>query len=492
MSSPNFYLTTSHAGGVLKWSIKIMTIREFLAMVHNVDVDPIHNRPAVFNYTKESLSARHPTKRQSIIGAIMRGIDISEIKLNLRTEKERLNYSQLYESIDGSNRMRSIVGFYTNDFPTNVFANPEIGNKTFAELSEKQKEAFLNYKLRVVVYERLLPEEKLGLWITTNTLTPLNEQEKLNGAGDHPLANMIRELARRFNYKNSTTNCHPLFDIRIRPKEGDMIGEHLTFVPTRLSYDRFVARIAVCAYNGSQPTNCDDVDIRRLYFDKTITPAVANTLRKKIVECLNFILKIAEEKKAAMKVKLTEDECIMLMRLWCSYKKDYGTFSIEKYHDYYTAFRRAWIRFNKDTDDKYALKDIPSYDKKAKENRARWAMFKDNHNKGGKNRWLDNIEWIENRYLSRQILTMNGILVRKSKRKTLPRDQRDQMLLNKQKGKCGVQNMPLNLIDAHAAHIVPLSKGGTNDPSNIMMVSAKHNRDMGTMNLNTYKKTLHI
>ena len=40
-------------------------------------------------------------------------------------------------------------------------------------------------------------------------------------------------------------------------------------------------------------------------------------------------------------------------------------------------------------------------------------------------------------------------------------------LLKRYKGKCGICNKPLNLIDVTIDHIKPLSKGGTNAHSNI-------------------------
>ena len=43
--------------------------------------------------------------------------------------------------------------------------------------------------------------------------------------------------------------------------------------------------------------------------------------------------------------------------------------------------------------------------------------------------------------------------------------------------------------DAHAAHIVAHAKGGKTVYSNLAMVRACYNIDMGTMDLNTYKET---
>jgi 5-methylcytosine-specific restriction endonuclease McrA len=152
---------------------------------------------------------------------------------------------------------------------------------------------------------------------------------------------------------------------------------------------------------------------------------------------------------------------------------------------YYDQFRLAWIRFHKDTDDVYALQLLNGYDN-SKEKRNRFAMFKDNHGKGSVNRWLDNIKWIENRFMDCDTLIEDGILVVKQSRKTLTKELREQ-ILQSQDNKCYIDGKPLKFKDAHAAHIVPLDEGGSNDRGNIRMVRAEHNTRMGTMNLEDYK-----
>jgi hypothetical protein len=321
------------------------------------------------------------------------------------------------------------------------------------------------------------------LWATANNFTALNHQEQCNGVGDTPLANFIRNLAR--GDKNNGIMPHDLFKLD-KGKKGDVIGAKLTVPPNRLTYDRLVARIATVIYNGSKPCNVDDIDIEQMYFDATITQDRADAMEKKVVEVLDFILKMANFKLDDIGTKLTIEECIMLYRLWFSYQEDYESFKINKMWDYYSMFRKAWIRFHKDTDDDYALELIDAYDNK-KEKRNRFAMFKENIGKGGVDRWLDGIEWIENLYLSRKSLIDRGIITVKESRKTLSKDLREQ-ILHSQKDVCYIDGKPLKFKDAHAAHIVPLDEGGSNDRRNIRMVRAEHNTRMGTMHLEDYKK----
>ena len=476
-------MSTTYDRDPMVWEVKIISIREFLEMVSDIDTLPIHQRVEVQNNKDEDEKTRIASKRQGIISSIFKGTDIGEIKINERTSAERLKFGQRYESIDGGHRKRTILGFKTNQFGTNPYENKNIGFKKFAELDEEQREQFMDYKIRLIVYKQLTPSQKAMLWATSNNFTPLNHQEQVNGVGDTPIANLIRNFARN-GHSSSKTLCHKLFKTSYR-KSGDVLGDYVTFTPNRLTYDRLVARIASIVYNGSKPCNCDDVDIEKMYYDNTITEDQAASIKRKTEDVLDFLYEMAYFKSYDVNAKMTENECIMLIRLWFSYQNDYESFKINKIKDYYDHFRKAWIRFNKDTDDDYALELIDAYDNK-KEKRMRFTMFKDNHGKGSVNRWEDNIKWIEDMYLTRENLILNGIITIKEKRKTLTKELREQ-ILHGQKNKCYIDGKTLKFKDAHAAHIVPLAEGGSNDRSNIRMVRAEHNTRMGTMHLEDYK-----
>lgn len=477
---------SNYARKEMEWNSITITLKEFIDnWLRDIDTLPIHQRIDVVNYKSEPERKRVASKRQGIIGSIFKGTDISEIKINERTAEERKKFPQKYESIDGGNRKRAIALFVdaSNGFPVNSYENPEIGYKRFSELTTEQKNMFYDYKIRLVVFRNLNPEQKAMLWMTTNNSTPVNHQEGLNGMGDTPIANLVRELAR--TERSTKTHCHDLFDTKIGV-QGDVLGEWLTFSPTRLTYDRLVARIATIVYNGSKPVNCDDIDIEKMYYDKNITEKEATVIRNKTVKCLDFLYHMAVQKKLETKTaKMTEDECIMLMRLWFSYCEAYENFTID-YDRYYDQWRRSWTRFIKNTNDDYGSQLIKTYDKNSNEKRERWALFKDNHGKGGVDRWLDNIKWIENRYLDRDGLIKSGILTVKKNRKTLPIELREQILIS-QNNKCYIDGKRLILKEAHAAHVVALADGGNNDKTNIRMVRAEHNMRMGTMNVDDYK-----
>ena len=55
-----------------------------------------------------------------------------------------------------------------------------------------------------------------------------------------------------------------------------------------------------------------------------------------------------------------------------------------------------------------------------------------------------------------------------------------------QKFRCAIDGKVLKWKDAHAAHIIAHSKGGQTQFSNLAMVRAVYNLEMGSMNLNDY------
>ena len=82
----------------------------------------------------------------------------------------------------------------------------------------------------------------------------------------------------------------------------------------------------------------------------------------------------------------------------------------------------------------------------------------------------------------------SNVILQDPKRSYTHKEKTDQLAL--QDYKCGVDGLDLNYEDAEAAHIISHHHGGQSTRDNMVMVRKSHNRDMGTMNLNDYKRTL--
>lgn len=461
-----------------------MTVREFIQnWLPEIDCLPVHQRIDVFNYGIETVKKKSPSKRQAIVGSVFKGIDIGEIKLNQRTMKERDKFAEKFESIDGGNRKRAIRDFYRNKFPLNVNYNPDIGSKFFRELTDEEKEVFYSFKMRLVVYKELSPVMKAMIWETTNNSTPVNHQEGLNGMGDTPVANGIRQLAR--TDLRLGTRCHSLFETKAA-SDGKIIGENLSFDPVRLTYDRLVARVWTMVHQGEKPGVCDDSTIEDLYNDSSIDDVKAKIMEKKSIECLDFIHYMADKKKAIRKSKLTEDEFIILMRIHFTYKARWKKFEIRDQYEWFDRFSSAYAQFHKKNPSEFGAQMIRTYDKNSIEKKMRAALFMDNLSKGDLRRWEDSVAWMEKYFLTPEDLLDEGIIIVKDTRRSFSKHDRE-MQLAKQRGRCYIDGEQLSWDDAEAAHIVSHADGGKSDAMNMVMVRNTHNRAMGTMNVEDYK-----
>jgi len=80
----------------------------------------------------------------------------------------------------------------------------------------------------------------------------------------------------------------------------------------------------------------------------------------------------------------------------------------------------------------------------------------------------------------------NHITILDKKRNYYVKEKENQ--LSKQKFICYVDELPLTLAESEAAHIIAHSLGGKTVIENLVMVRKIHNKNMGTMNVEEYKK----
>lgn len=471
------------------WTTYDITIREFLEVWYpNIDCNPVHQRINVENSGVESKSREKPSKRQGIIGAIFSGSDISEIKINERTDEERESHIHPYESIDGGHRKRAIAEFKQGVFAVNAAANPDIGFKKWSQLSKKQQTDFLDHRIRLVVYKHLDPEQKALVFQTTNNSTPVNHQEMLNGYGEIPIANAIRETARWIG-ADIANDPHDIFEIRVS-KDEKIIGVNLSFDPTRLSYDRLVARLFyIVLYGKELPVACDDGELENMYKDRSITTSVTDTAQVRVNKCLDFIKMFGNTKRARLKgnSKIRLEEFVTLYRLYFIYQERWGDFrvgyKIQHWENFYEQFSQAFAQFNKNDPSAYGLEVVHGN----KKHQLRFDVFNKNHgvHKSAKN-WRENIEWLEENFMDPDWLIHQGIIVRLSKKRTFSRTEREHAII-KQGFKDPIDGSDLNLENSHGGHKVAHARGGSSDIDNLVVLTKKNNWEQGIEDFETFK-----
>lgn len=300
------------------------SIEEFIDIT-NIDTDPAHQRPQIPDINKS----------KGIIGAILNGIDTGEIKLN-----KILSENEEFEVIDGSNRLRSIKQFYENGF--------SVSGLTFNDLSDDEKDIFLKYQLRFIVYIDLSPEQKAEQFLSTNTSTPVNFPEKMNSYGVIPLANLIREAVRDIP-STEDSFMHSLFECWQTPS-GNISYSNLDFTNARLYMDDQMARITYLNNESEGLVPHGDDVIERMYQDHDkFSDDDIRLIGKKNKLVLDFLKKCAIQRGFYFKKGLTKGEFVCLYRLYFHLTKildEKGKkLKINDYGKFYLAFREAFDKF---------------------------------------------------------------------------------------------------------------------------------------------------
>lgn len=133
------------------------------------------------------------TQKKKLVDSVLRGYPIPLIYFHHIRQAAAKLVSQRYEVIDGQQRINALSDFHDGAFklldpikdekearfPDFVKKQPcPWARKSFQELSQKQKENFLNTTLRMVQIETHDPNEARDLFVRLQSGMPLNSQEK--------------------------------------------------------------------------------------------------------------------------------------------------------------------------------------------------------------------------------------------------------------------------------------------------------------------------
>lgn len=477
-----------------KKNLNVITIKEFYEnYMHLIQLDPIEQRVDVQKIKNERKNQGKESKRQGIIGAIFDGLDFSEIFLYKLSNNDRKIYTLEFpdvESIlphkvcDGGHRARSLRDFKANKFPTHK--NSFIGSKYYSELTISERQFFENYELRFVIFESPSPMFLGAQFKQTSQTTPLNHQEVMNARGVSVfVSNPIRSLARELGEGINNTP-HEVFRIQSVSKDKTT-AVYLSTGPQRLSYDRLVARIFYLVLNGEKPNACDDDQIESMYNDSELSKELVTNATPKVIACLDFILGMAKAKikDRDWRSKLNIEEWNAIMRLYFSWQER-CTFSVKQvnYDDLWQLFSKSYSQFHKNGG-RFATDLVQN-------GKPRWSeFFVRLRTHKNVNLWHDTVDWLEHKYLSYNSLIENKILTLKNAKG--PRDFPIEMVLRRweENGRVDeVDGKPLKFKDAEGGHRIAYSNGGKTVYENLVVISKFHNRKMGSISFDDYKKTL--
>lgn len=452
------------------WKLEILPMDQFLKMSTMIDTDPIGQRPSVeYSHTGTD---KTPSKSQGIIASILYGADIGEISIVRNAAGEVYPF----ESIDGGNRKRAIIAFINNKFRIHKSV-PVVGGMYFSELSKELRNAFLAYKVRLVIYSTMSNFQKGMTFRQRNYSTSVNHQEMLNSYGRTAVACFVRNTVRVVPRENN--EVHDLFDHTISA-DGTPRYKYLSFANKRLDHDERVARILYLIWNGEKLDVCDKAQLEELY-NEQISEEELRPLANKATQCLDFMYNVAVARKRLKNGGLSQSEFTMLMRLWFFFREKYGNFKLEDPVSFYKNFDKAMLRFTSREEKKLLKEEI----KDGKDVRLIHEAFKGYMTvHTSKRKAIDSCKWLTEK-AKFDPLNDGSISALDTKRFFSNTDIAEK--LAEQDYKCWVSGEDLTMKTAQGAHIVPYSKGGKTEWNNLVVVSAEHNRKMSDMNAYDYR-----
>ena len=216
-------------------------------------------------------------------------------------------------------------------------------------------------------------------------------------------------------------------------------------------------------------------------YDKDPSETTLKKIKKKIDNHFEFLLQCSEERKGLHGgVGLGMKEFVLLSRLYFRMEDTFKDFKI----DDYTLF---WIDFKKSFDNFCGKVPADKYKKTIQDDKGTRTIIEAMRGYLGEHKTLKKIEQSVNWLL--EDLDIHKHVTLKDPQRAFDRQLIEEVLV-KQEYKDYIDGEPLTMNNACGAHIIAHSDGGKTVPSNLAVTSIEHNRRMGSMNLETYKKML--
>jgi len=447
-----------------KHRLETWKIKYFIEIYDTIDCQPVGQRLPVLVQDNE--------KARDILRTILEGDGLGQITLMKLASRTGPFKTYALESIDGGHRKRFIYEFRRGDFSVEFTdSDGKVVEKFYSDLSEDERADFLETEFSVDIYKTLSVQEKGRIFRNLNTTTDVRFMEKINSYGDISIANFVRELVRKV--MGIDNEYHKLFNYC----DGSSTNyKYLSFDNNRLKHDQALARIVLryAKYPKDLLGGSPDEEIEDMYASEKI----ADSVKKKVIEHLNFLHSMALSKKKWSKKGLGQHDFKALSFLYFWMMDNYGLFHIkdsEKFIEIYLKAKKVVT----DIDGKYEKKTMT--DGSGYTFRRAYTKYIAAPQSHKKVQAATTI--LANEMTAEAI---ERVIIVKDKTRCFSPNLKEAKLVD-QEGKCYIDGEELDYKHAHAAHIVAHSKGGKTDYNNLAMVRKEHNQDMGQMDLEEYK-----
>lgn len=446
-----------------------VTIRKFKdTMYWSIDCQPVGQRLPVFSKNNE--------KGIGIIETLIDGYDIGKITVMKLNRKARRAIASTvkhdFESIDGGHRKRNLWDYLNNKF--------KVKGSFFSDLPIEEQNTFLDIELSFAIYNELDSETKGHIFRTLNKTTDVNFIEMLNSYGDTPIANFVRETVR--SVSGIENEFHDLFKFNLSADEKKANYSYLSFDNNRLMQDHFLARLVhrYLVHPTGLLGGSHDKELKDMYEDSNIDNKAISKIADNVYDHCEFLRKIAVYRKPRFNGKgLSQHDAKVLSYLYFYLQDTYDNFRIDNYEDFFLAYNRA----------NQALKNQEGPFKKELVPGNSGYNVPTMYTKYIAAPWDTKKVTRAITYLIREMPDLESLITIRDPRRNFSIVDREAKL-SEQNFKCAIDGRKLNMQDAHAAHIVAHTNGGLTVYSNLAMVRAEYNKEMGSMDLNEYKASL--
>lgn len=451
--------------------VTIQQLYDMLVTNPKLHPNPIGQRPPTIDTYQNS-------KNVGIIQSVLNGFGIDtliirDISCYNEMHVLRLMYGSFtHLIIDGGHRCRAIKAFIANKFTIPLNGK----NVLYRDLDTKTKNFFLKSDVSIK-YVQCSSEQARELFLAINKMTKTNEIENIMSNEESSVCRWIRTNTWYVHEYKNRANIHPIFTVAVSDS-----AEHESYYwnkPNTGGSFYYHAFITLCKAIGRKNVNAGQKEWQNLVnTDYQITQKDQEVWKK-------FFTDLQEYQDIINHSSGINDEifgffsCVwfeLLARHGIDgFKFDMNVFAYE------LSKLRALMtgRVDKKKKNKYDTMIIQNIDDEDTDIKSLVREYVKAFAYGKKQSFVGKL-------ILSELDDECGILIKDNRRNPSKKDR--ELMLHEQKNKCYVDQKPLALEEAHAAHIVPRADGGSSDLSNFRMVRNIHNLKMGTLNLEIYKK----
>ena len=453
-------------------TITIKDLYDMLVTTSSLNPDPLYQRSSTID------AYQHP-KNEGIILSIFDGFGIDTLifrditEYAITSEIRKLYPGYKYLVIDAGHRCRAVKNFIQNKFY--VVLNGE--KKFYKDLSEDERNDFLN-KSVLVKYFVCSSEQARLLFLAINKMTKTNEIETIMADDINPVCRWIRERTWYYREYQNRTMVHPIFKVFTSDNaEYETAYWNKPNTGGSFFYHAFITL--------SKAIGRGNVNAGQKIWESLVSNEVDITEKDEYI-WTKFFDDLKEYQEIAAHGGGINDEVFGFFScVWFELLSKYGvdgfkidmdTFAEELFK------KRAQLtgKIKKNQKSKYDDMTIENIDGKEEDLKSVIREYVKAFAYGKKMSFAGNFILSE----MGDNLSDFGVTVMDNRKNPSKKDR--ELLLNEQGNRCYIDGKPLKLEDAHAAHNIPRSEGGSSDISNFRMVRKIHNQRMGTMTVDEY------